>query len=713
MAGIIKVLLAMQNDSIPGQLNFEEPNPHIPWEKLPVKVLTDQTSWPNPESKIAGVSAFGMSGTNAHVVIESPNSKSATQADSVSKQIKSDSPRSDITPELVTLSAKSTEPLLSLAESFEEHFSESDASLGELAATANCGRSHHEFRAAVIADSKTDAVSRLRDLSRENKNEFVHFGNARRAPRIAWQFTGQGSQFTNMARGLYDSQLVFRDAIDQCDQWLTEHRDGSLLDVLFAESESNRTSESQKEQSEIHNTYWTQPAIFAIQMGLVKLLESWSMTPNVVLGHSVGQYAAACTAGMMSWQNGLQMIAERGRLIGGLPAGGKMMAVFAKPEEVEEQVKAFAALSVAAFNGTHVVVSGEEDQVVEYESQLTDAGIRCKLLTTSHAFHSSLMDPVLEPFGKFVDQFEFQTASLPLICNVTGKVLSPEAKLDGQYWSNHIRQPVRFSESIGSVAETGCDLILEIGPQSVLTRMAAADWTGKPESLICCLQKDTSDQKAILSAVGQLYAHGANPDFRELHGQRTGSPQLLPTYPFQRRRFWGPDKPRAFHAEYHTAHPLLGSKIQLAGVSNETRFESFIEPDSPSWLPDHEVMNQVVLPGAAFLEMAIEIAAEKGSAISNLAFEQPLRPTSRTALQTIVKETKDSEGKTDSDQKNSDQSDSNQNESQTRIETFSSPSNSNQWTRNFSANLIEGNSESKEQAKQTRLDFEKVSARTP
>lgn len=652
MAGLIKVLLSLQHNKIPGQLNFETPNPHIAWDETPVKVLTEATDWPHADQRVAGVSAFGMSGTNAHVVVSGVESlKTQEPAPVVATE----------NVELIPLSAKSEQALQALAEGYAQQVEEEETlSLADLAFTASTHRSHFEHRAAIVANDVQGATNSLSALATGILHESLFQGNGRQIPKIAWQFTGQGSQYVGMARGLYNAEPVFREALDQCESLLKTLRKDSLIEVMFQHEEK------------LNHTSWTQPAIFAVQMGLAKLLMHHGLTPNVVFGHSVGQYAAACVAGVMSWEDGLRLIAERGRLIGELPSGGRMLAVFAPLNEVDKELTELDkpdSVSIAAMNGTHIVISGDEVSVSSIKESLTKRNIRSKALTTSHAFHSSMMQPALDPFREFAERVEFKPAQIPLICNISGKVLAADAVLDGEYWSNHIREAVRYADCVETAQEISCDMIVELGPQSVLTRMAPANWTGTPGSLFSCLQKNSDDRKAITNALAQLYVNGATPDFETMYQGRQCQRVQLPNYPFQRRRFWGPDKPRAFHSEFHTAHPLLGGKVSLAGMANETRYESYIEPDSPPWLPDHEVMGQVVLPGAAYLEMAIAAAQQPGenrSSLSNIVFEQPLRPTQRTAIQTIVKKNE---------------------ESGSSIEFFSAVANGNEWTRNCTANI--------------------------
>lgn len=655
MAGLIKVLLSMQQGRIPGQLNFETPNPHIPWDSIPVQVLTEQTPWPQNSQRIAGVSAFGMSGTNAHVVLADPVVQKAGTEPAVSGGVS-----------LLSLSGKSDDALREQAVQLEQALTDDTSlRLNDVAFTLGCRRSHFDHRAAVVATDRSSAIAALNTLSRGGSSDSVFVGTGRRPPGTAWQFTGQGSQYFGMARELYNSDAVFRKAIDWCEERLSVLRAERLTDVLF------------QHESLINHTSWTQPGIFAVQMGLARMLQARGLQPDAVMGHSVGQYAAACVAGVMSWEDGLTLIAERGRVIGELPSGGKMLAVFSGVDVVAAAIENLSGVSLAASNGTHAVVSGHDSVVEQLQATFSEKGLRCVPLTTSHAFHSERMDPILDSFAEFADRIEFQPALIPLVCNVSGTVLAADARLDGAYWAKHIREAVRFAEGVDAVQELGCNVLLELGPQGVLTRMAAANWKHAENRLISCLRKDGADQIAFASAIGRLYSLGHHPRFEEAEGNQ-GRHVILPTYPFQRRRFWGPDKPRAAHAAHHTAHPLLGGEVSLAGPGKEKRFESFVEPDSPAWLPDHEVMGSVVLPGAAFVEMAL--AASAGRTVEDLVFEQPLRPAGRTAMQTVVRTGDDN---------------------RENLETYSCGSESSEWLRHFTA-VVSG----KESPRPAKVDLD-------
>ena len=571
MAGLIKVLLAFENEKIPGQLNFENPNPHIPWDQLAMKVVTEETAWPQKGArKIAGVSAFGMSGTNAHVIVESPARKEAIR-----------STRDEERPTVFVLSGRSEEAVRESGGGLQTWLKDNDKiSLDDVAATLAKGRKHFEHRVAVVARKQSELESKLHNLATLGTPAISY---RRKRPIVAWQFSGQGCQYPGMAKSLYYCEPVFKESIDFCDAALKERRSASLIEVIHGESDL------------VHQTEWTQPAIFAVQMGLVQLLRHWGVEPDYVMGHSVGQYAAACTAGMMDWETGIHLIAERGRLIGALPQSGVMFAIFATAAKVQKAVESRDGVSLAANNGTHAVVSGPVAEVNAVVDSFQNEGVRCVELKTSHAFHSSLMDPVLQPFFEFASQFKFHAAKIPLVCNVTGEVVSPEQVLDAKYWSDHIRQPVRFMEGVEALNSEKVDLLLELGPKSVLTRMSAANWAGAAESRIGSLAEDLDDQEAMQSVLAKLYSEGIDLDWDTVVPR--GNHILLPTYPFQRRRFWGPPKPKAFHAAAHTAHPLLGGKVSLAGLNDEVRYEAFVETDSPAWLPDHEVMGENGLPG--------------------------------------------------------------------------------------------------------------------
>ncbi len=649
MAGLLKVVLALQHGRIPPHLHFEQPNPHIAWDQLPVKIVDRMTPWPHAGARVAGVSAFGMSGVNAHVVLEGYVESSAATPSSGRP---TDSPKKG--KHLLVLSGRATEAVQQLGQRFRDWLGRRpDVNLADVCRTAGVGRKHFERRAALVVDSVQHAQVLLNELEQGGSAPGLFVGAARTKPMVAWQFTGQGSQRVGMGQSLYESQPVFRETLDRCEQYLRDHRQHSLLDVMFHDAQA------------LNQTVWTQPAIFALEMGLAAVLRSWGLQPDVVLGHSVGQFAAACVAGMIDLEDGLRLITERSRLTGELPDGGAMAAVFAPVDDVRQAIAADPQLSIAAINGSHAVISGPHESVEAALREFSAQRVRNQRLATSHAFHSGLMEPAMDAWRRIVETVQFRRAQLPCVCNVSGKLLDAEQILDSDYWGRHLRQAVQFAGSVATLADLGCDVVLELGPQPVLTGMAAACWPGPRPAFLHSLSSDRQDEESLLSVVGQLYVNGAQPDFAAIGSQREWKHLNLPTYPFQRKRYWGAETPTASRAERGLTHPLLGEKLKLAAAQDEVRFENHMRPDKPNWLSDHQVFGDIVFPGAAYVEMGLAATAGK-RALQDVVFETPLRLSQAVNVQTIVHGAA--------------------NQPRT-IELYSSLDEAANWTRNFSANV--------------------------
>lgn len=623
IAGVIKTVLAIQHGEIPKHLHFETPNPHIAWDRLPVQVVTEKTAWPvngHGDRRIAGVSAFGMSGTNAHIILES--------APAGSVPVVADSSQTPRLTSLLPLSGKTEEAVKEAAGRYRDYLTANpDVDLDSLCYAAATSRRHFEFRAAILPDSRESAITLLSTLASNGDSTEIIKGQARPKPVVAWQFTGQGSQYEGMGKNLYEAEPIFRTALDDCAAELAKYREGDLLHIMFEDGEL------------LGDTFWTQPALFAMHIALAELMKSWGIKPDVVLGHSLGQYAAACVAGMLDWKDGMHLIHERARLVGSLPAGGAMAAVFADADDLQEVIETHQGLSIAARNGSHTVISGPEASVDAAQKDLEKREIGSKKLDTSHAFHSELLDPILDEFEKVADAIEFRPSECPLVCNVTGEAIPPNQILDGAYWRKQLREAVQYEPSVRSLAGLGCDVMIELGPLPILTGMAAACWQGSPSALIPTLKKDVDDSHAIIESVGRLYQNGINPDFLSFYRGSEGKKKLcLPTYPFQRQRHWGPERPGALRVKKLTTHPLLGEERALAGVINERRYESWVAPDRQHWLGDHRVFDDIIFPGAGYVEMAV--AATRGqSAIENLTFEMPLVVQGSLSVQTVVRGT--------------------------------------------------------------------------
>jgi acyl transferase domain-containing protein/D-arabinose 1-dehydrogenase-like Zn-dependent alcohol dehydrogenase/acyl carrier protein len=624
-AGLIKVVLSLQHELLPQSLHFENPSPHIPWDSLPVRVVDEAIPWhANGRPRRAGVSSFGFTGTNAHVLIEeapaqrpSPQEDSAEPAGTATDVAASEQSNADEQPvNVLALSARSPEALVTLVQRYESFLTaHPDVDLADVCLTAGTGRSHFEHRAALVVDTVEGALAGLAELAENRLRPGVVRGEHTHQPTTAWLFTGQGSQYPGMARELFDAEPVFAETVTRCAEAVKDMLPRPLLEVLFA---------TDRETGEVlRHTSFAQPALFAVEMGLARLWQSWGIEPDVVLGHSVGQYAAACVAGVFSLEDGARLMAERGRLFGSLPEGGRMVAVFADAKQVEEIAGEFPRVSVGAYNGPNTVLSGPGEDLEQIVEKFGDEGIRCTWLETSHAFHSELLDPVLDEFESYAAQFDFATPTLPLVCNRTGAVLTAQTPLDARYWRRHSRQAVQFAESVRTVAGLGCSVLMEIGPQPVLTGAAVQVW---PEHLaapraIVSLRKGVADRRQIADALAVAYVSGHRPDFASLQ-RHPGHKLELPTYPFQRRRFWPKTSGMEGSGFQGSASSgILGSAKDLA--SGDTVYTSRLSVKSQPWLSDHVIYGTVVVPGATYAAMALSAVGTPARA-KDVFFYEPI-----------------------------------------------------------------------------------------
>jgi amino acid adenylation domain-containing protein len=527
IAGVIKVALALEHEVLPKHLHFRDPSPHIPWDRLPVRVVEEATAWRrSSRPRIAGVSSFGFSGTNAHVLLEE-----APAVDGATPE--TDEPARG-TYRVLPLSARTAEALAVLAARYRDWMDANpEADLADICATAGAARSHFEHRAALVVDSRARARRLLGALPEDRPAPGLTRGVCSDRPKTAWLFPGQGSQFPGMARTLFERESVFRETVLHCADLLDGVLPRPLLEVMF-------DTDPDGEEALRHTTF-AQPALFAVEMGLARLWQSWGITPDVVLGHSVGQYAAACVAGVFSIEDGVRLVAARGRLFGSLPTGGRMMAIFAEPDKVDECAAEYPRLSVAAYNGVNTVLSGPAEDVQHAAAAFLEAGIRCEWLETSHAFHSALLDPVLDEFESYASNVAYSPPQLTLVCNRSGEVLTRHTVLDASYWRRHARQPVRYADSVATLADQGCAVLMELGPQPILTAAAMRAW---PENVptpqtIASLRRDIDAHRCLTEALATAYVSGHRLDFAGRYA-RPNRPVDLPTYPFQHRTYWFP-----------------------------------------------------------------------------------------------------------------------------------------------------------------------------
>ncbi|MCG3153920.1 MAG: Phthiocerol/phenolphthiocerol synthesis polyketide synthase type I PpsC [bacterium] len=625
IAGFIKTVLALQQRELPPSLHVRKLNPYIAWDKLPIKVVTEAMPWPLPpnQRRLAGVSSFGFSGTNVHVILEeAPARPPAEETSQVDRPL-----------HLLTLSAKSEAALKELAGRYARHFAENDAAaLGDLCFTASAGRGHFTHRLAVTAVALATAREKLAAFSAGQMPAGLHLGKVDESqrPEIALLFTGQGAQYLNMGRQLYETQPSFRRTLDRCDEILRAHLEQPLLSVLFSDqsavngNQSAATSDlspgptvhrSPLTAHWLHQTAYTQPALFALEYALAELWRAWGVTPALVMGHSVGEYVAACVAGVFSLEDGLKLIAARGRLMQALPSNGAMVAVFAEEAAVRAALAPFVDhVDIGAINGpTNIVISGEAAAVAELVAQFESAGVKSKQLTVSHAFHSPLMDPMLDEFERIAAEIEYAAPRIGLISNLTGKLVAEDEVTNAQYWRRHVRGAVRFAEAMAALQQQGCRIFLEIGPSPTLLSMGQRCLPEGSGLWLPSLRQGRADWQTMLDSLAGLYVHGVNVDWARCDRDYARRRVILPTYPFQRSRYWAKaaerGKARGARGKAQGAgHPLLGERLRSA--VKEMQFETEISLQTHEFLRDHQFYGTAVFPAAAYVEMALAAAAE-------------------------------------------------------------------------------------------------------
>lgn len=614
VAGLMKLILALRANELPGQRHFDEPNPRIEWDSLPVRVVDALQSWPERGSARRGaVSSFGFSGTNAHLIVES-----APDA----PRVASESPR--VRPRILPLSGRSEEAMREAAGALADAVeADPGLALDDVERTCMLGRTHFPWRAVVVGGSRADLVRKLRDVAsgEEPAGTAVAAEPAHRRPKVAALFTGQGSQYPGMGLALREAFPAFREAFDR------------VAAVYRAETGHDLAELVADESGAVHGTEVTQPALYALQRGLIGLFEEWGVQPEAVLGHSVGEFAAACSAGVFTDTDGMRIIAARGRLMGDLPAGGGMLAIAAPASEVLEAMEPWSSrVGLAALNGpTDVVISGDLEWLAAVEGVCGERGWKCRRLEVSHAFHSHRMEPMIPAFRGVLESAELARPTLALASNVEGAT-TPDAGGTVDYWLRHVRQPVRFEEGMRALVEHGVDLHLEIGPRPTLLGMAGRFLSADVARGVPTLRRADDPATAVVLALGRLHVAGVEPRWEALL-EGAGRRVELPTYPFQRRRFWAAAKPemggRAAAApvagEESTVHPLLG--VRFSSPAARDQFACTIDTARVPWLEEHKVAGATVFPATAHLELMRAAAALRLGApvqVESLTFAEAL-----------------------------------------------------------------------------------------
>ncbi|MFE3632550.1 type I polyketide synthase, partial [Streptomyces goshikiensis] len=610
VAGVIKMVLAMQHGVLPQTLHVDAPTPHVDWSAGEVELLTEQRDWPETgRPRRAGISSFGFSGTNAHTIIEQ-----APEVLDVEPPAQPQERPGGVLPWV--LSAKNEAALRVQAERLLAAVA-SDELLepADVAYSLATSRSALERRAVVVAGERDEFLAALRALAAGEQTAGVAHGTAA-VGGSAFLFTGQGSQRPGMGRELYDAHPVFADALDAICARMDAHLELPLKDVLFG-----------SDAAVLDRTEYTQPALFAVEVALFRLVESWGLKPDFLSGHSIGEIAAAHVAGVFSLDDACALVAARGRLMQALPSGGVMIAVEASEEEVLPLLT--DRVSIAAVNGPRsVVIAGDEDAAVALAESFADR--KSKRLTVSHAFHSPHMDGMLDEFRAVVAGLSFEAPRIPVVSNLTGSLVTDEMT-SAEFWVRHVREAVRFLDGIRALEAAGVTAYVELGPDGVLSALAQGCLADENSNALFMpvLRKGRPEVETLVTALGQAHAHGVEVDWAAYFAGSGARRVDLPTYAFQRQRFWpsaalfAAGDPEAIGFG-DAGHPLLSAAVALAD-SEGVLLAGRLALDTHPWLADHMIHGSALLPGTAFVELAIRAGDEVGcDVVEELTLEAPL-----------------------------------------------------------------------------------------
>jgi acyl transferase domain-containing protein/NAD(P)-dependent dehydrogenase (short-subunit alcohol dehydrogenase family)/acyl carrier protein len=637
VAGVIKTVMAMREGEMPKTLHVAHPSSKIDWEAGRVELLTEPEAWQaDGRPRRAAVSSFGATGTNAHMVLEQgpvagpgPAPKSP------------DGPSPGLPgPLLLPLSARSEGSLRSLAGRLRQRIVESPeldpVDVGFSLATTRAPLQH---RAVAIGGDRAEVLAGLAAIEEGGLETNAVGGRVRTEGRLAYLFSGQGSQRPGMGSELYEAYPVFAEAFDAACEQLDAQLGLALKDVVF-----DRGADA---VDRLTDTTYAQPALFAIEVALFRLLESLGLVPQVLAGHSIGELSAAHVAGVFDLADAATLVAARGRLMGALPEGGAMLAVQASELELAAAIEAGEGeLAIAALNGPRSgVLSGAEAAIVAAQAHWEKAGRKTKRLPVSHAFHSPLVDPMLAEFDAVARDLEYRQPQIPIVSTVTGEPLAPDRATDSAYWVAQVREPVRFADVVETLRRQGTTVCIELGPDAALSAAAREcleehrTMDGDAAVLSPTMRAKQAESTTLAAALATAHAHGMRLDWEAFFAPAAPSRVPLPTYPFQRRRYWldgqGAADPSAA-GQVPADHPLLGAAIAVAGAE-EVLLTGRLSLRSQPWLAAHAIGGVVLVPGTALVEMALRAGLEVGvETLEELVLQTPLVLDRQSSVQVQV-----------------------------------------------------------------------------
>ncbi len=632
VAGVIKSILAMREGVMPKTLHVDAPSTKVEWEAGQVELLTEAAEWEAREGRPrrAAVSSFGASGTNAHLILEQgPARVEAEEGEGRTESLNGPLP--------LALSAKSGDALRESAARLKEHLQDNpEQDLLDTAHSLLTARSAFPHRAVAVGAERQQLLDSLQAIAEGRPSSSSATATANPG-RLAYLLSGQGSQRPGMGKELHETYPAYAEALEEALAELDPHLELSLRDLLFAEPGS-------PEAELLGDTTYAQPALFATHVALHRLLESWGLAPELLAGHSVGEISAAQIAGVLSLPDAARLICARGALMGALPSGGAMLAVQASEPEVAEAIEGLQAeLSIAALNSpTSTVISGDGQAIEAQQSLWEERGRKTKRLQVSHAFHSPLIEPMMEAFAEVAASLSYAEPQVPIVSNLTGEVLSAGQATDPAYWVSHVRSPVRFADSVGTLIAQGATALVELGPDPVLTAMAAecVEDAEKPPALIPTLREGRPEPETATLALGAAHAAGAKVRWQSFFGGTEPKRAPLPTYPFQRKRYWlspgGASGDPSSLGLAEAGHPLLGAAIEDPSGDTLT-LTGRISLATHAWLLDHVVTGAAIFPSSGFLELALHAVELVGAEqVRELTMQVPLVLTAESAVQIRV-----------------------------------------------------------------------------
>ncbi|MEU4928280.1 type I polyketide synthase [Streptomyces yokosukanensis] len=618
VGGIIKMIMAMRHGVLPRTLHVDRPSTHVDWTAGAVELLTEARQWTTAPGRPrrAGVSSFGASGTNAHLILEqAPEEETAPDAAGHVPPAAADGP----VPWIV--SARSPKALRAQAARLRDVAADTDADIADVGWSLVSGRTPFEHRAVVLGGDRDELRRGLTALSEGTESAAVVRGVAGELGGTVFMFPGQGSPWAGAARQLYDTYPAFAQSLDEICERFDAHLPFALRPLLLAD-----------EPARPERTDIAQPALFALQVSLYRLLARYCPRPSHLIGHSVGEIAAAHVSGVLDLDTATRLVAARGRTMQTVTEPGAMLAVRATEAHVSALLGGYDRVGVAAVNGPEsVVVSGLRDQVHALRDRLVADGTSAKLLAVDHAFHSPLMDPILDEFARSLGELPPGGTSIPIVSTRLGREVTPEELTSAAYWVNHVREPVRFHDAVECARAAGGHVFLEVGPGATLATITKENFAGEgvhDAVVLSAARRDRTGPQALIGALAELHVRGASVDFGALFGTRR--PVDLPTYAFQRQRYWLDFLAGMRSADVASAglsapdHPLLGAVVDHPGT-DELVFTDLWSLRTHDWLADHAVFGAVVVPATAYLDLALSVGDHVGcAAVEELSLEVPL-----------------------------------------------------------------------------------------